>query len=418
MMLDSSSNSILLDVGSTIIKYFRIDASDQIIDGGYFPRDYRKVVGDQVMSILSEDILWDANRDKLRICSSANGGLSVGIIGLTERFSAAWASRAVLNAGANVRWSIDLKDPKIILIPVDILVIAGGVCNSPVENQITWLREIKTLPLNFETVIFAGNNSLIDVVKSIWPNAYVTKNILGEDLRWQGDGLVDLLQNAYLNDLVLQKGISKLQQYSETPILPTPAIVQESYKKVINGNSSLHFSPPFILIDIGGATTDIYYGGELVSEGQGRNPLSSINRHVFTHLGITASRDSLIFELSNSNYLGDFLRAIDEESAERRYLSLREGHVDWMTPKILAEACCFLALNACASGLPSGHKIELRRVSSIVVTGGASQICQITTLEKIFRASGAQNACAYLDKGYEIWMEGMLQLEPILKKGI
>lgn len=419
IMMESPSNTIVLDVGSTIIKYFRIDPQGRISDGGYFPREYDQVVGDQVLSILKKAILWDPNRDKLRICSSANGGLTVGIVGLTARFSASWASRAALNAGANVRWAVDLNSwslsPK---TPVDILIIAGGMCNSPIENQLRWLNEVKTLPITYEAVVFAGNNSLSEIARKIWPNISISENVLGEDLSWQGECLAQLLRNAYLNDLVHKKGILGLQAHSEIAILPTPAVVQESYQIILNGNSRLHFLPPLLLIDVGGATTDIFYGSELISENSSNNPLPSINRHVFTHLGISTSRNSLIFELSNSEYLGDFLRAIDEKCAERNYLALREGITDWITPKILAEACCFLALKACTSGLYGGHQIEPGRISSIVITGGASQICNAKTLEKIFRICGVKNAGVHVDENYQIWMDGMLQINPIAIKGL
>ena len=84
--------------------------------------------------------------------------------------------------------------------------------------------------------------------------------------------------------------------------------------------------------------------------------------------------------------------------------------MDWLNDQILAEACCFLALNEASQGLMGGHKINLSLVSSIVITGGASQICCEERLKKIFTAGGAKNAHAILDKEYWVWTEGMRKI--------
>jgi len=36
---------VLMDIGSTIIKYFRFDDEGRITDGGYFLRDFDRMVG-------------------------------------------------------------------------------------------------------------------------------------------------------------------------------------------------------------------------------------------------------------------------------------------------------------------------------------------------------------------------------------
>jgi uncharacterized protein (TIGR01319 family) len=399
---------VLIDIGSTIIKYFRLTLDGEFIDAGYFNRDYELLVGEQVSNILKNELRSDDDRDHIRICSSANGGLTVGIIGYTYRFSANWAAKAAFNSGANVRWAIDILHwTSSSATPVDILVIAGGAQGSPISSQLAWLDQLSRVPIKSDAVVFSGNTALHQAVGKLWPKAIFTDNVLGEDLCWQGQSLVTVLREAYLNDLVLHKGISGLQALSEVPILPTPAVVQDSYKAILYGQTHLHLPVPLLLIDIGGATTDVFYGSELIANEQGNEPRPPINRYVFTYLGVSASRDSLIERLSLSEHLGDFLRALDPTEAEYRYLAIREGVADFLTAEFLADACFFLALNQCADGLPGGHRIELERVAAIAITGGASQICDTERLERILRHFGMSHASIYVDKNYRIWIEGM-----------
>ena len=405
---ENFKNNILIDLGSTTIKYFRFDSSGNLSDSGYFNRDYNKIIGDQAAKILDEEIGYNPDNDIIKICSSANGGLKTGIIGYTDRFSTKWAKKSALNSGANVLWSSSLDSiNNNSLDSVDVLIIAGGANNSQISKQILWLQSIKDVTINYETIIFSGNKLLHSTARKLWSNIVFSSNILGEDLCWSGEDLVKILREAYLSDLVNKKGISNIQAFSKSPIIPTPAVVQKSFKAVIDLKTNFNFSAPLLMLDIGGATTDLFFGSELFQDNGGLNPKPSTNRYVYTDLGVFASRDALINKLSLSNRLGNFLRALDPSLAEKKYLSLRENDIEWITPDFLAEACFFLALDSCHDDTQEELSLNLRQVACILITGGASQLCDLDRLKRIADICGASNAKVILDDKYQIWMEGM-----------
>jgi uncharacterized protein (TIGR01319 family) len=414
---DGRPNRVFMDVGSTIIKYVRFDAAGAISDGGYFPRDYAQAVGAQAAAILTSELGWRPGHDAARICSSANGGLGVGVIGYTERFSARWAAKAAFNSGANVRWATTTQDwPRTGAAAVDLLVLAGGAEHGPTARQEAWLDQAKALPVVADAVVFAGNTALAAAVRARWPGAIIAGNVAGDDLRWQGDALAVVLREAYLRDLVQSKGLGSLQSHSEVPIMPTPAVVQESFAAILRGETAIILPAPLLLLDIGGATTDVFYGGELIADDAGSRPQPPINRHVFTHLGVSASRATVLERLSLAERLGEFLRVIDPADADRRYHALREGDGSWATPELLAEACLFLALAECASGERTGHRLALERVAAVCITGGASQLCRVPRLERIVRLCGARDAVIRRDDDYRIWIEGMARLDPLARQ--
>lgn len=410
----AGSTNLLIDVGSTIIKFARINESGEIVERGFIPRNYDVIAGHQTESLVNNTLNWNSKNGAARICSSANGGLCVGVLGYTERYSGEWAAKAVLNSGANVNWLCTLENwgdaPR---SAVDILVIAGGADEAPELRQIKWLDELRGLPIKTDAVVFAGNSSLRSYVQLVWPGAIIADNVLGLDFAWRGDALSKILREAYLNDLVSRKGIGGLQALSEVPIMPTPAVVQLAYRALLNHESTFHFPTPMVIIDVGGATTDIFYGGELLDDSHSGQPRPAVNRHVFTNLGVFASRESLISAIVQHDRLGDFLRATGSSISEQRYLALREGETSWLTPETLAEACCFLALIGSANGAISGHRIKLGRAASVVVTGGASQICNVDRLEAVIHAAGATHAKCFLDVDYRLWVEGLLRLTPV-----
>jgi hypothetical protein len=417
MKINSISNMVFMDIGSTIIKYVRFSNSDKISDGGYFPRNYNIIVGDQVVDILFNQLGFDSNYDKIRICSSANGGLRVGVIGYTERFSSRWAERSVFNAGANAiwcttvpRWGDTSQDA------VDILVIAGGFDGSPIGNQVKWIKAIFGLSIIADSIIFTGNISLKDEVFKLWPNSVLASNIIGEDMSWLGDELTGLIRGSYLNDLVDKKGISGLQKYSEATVIPTPAVVEKAFSAIVKDETDFHVMTPLLLLDVGGATTDVFYGSELIAEECGNSPFPSINRFVFTNLGVFASRKSLLARLSFSDGLADFLRIIFPETYERHYISIREGNSDDMTEEILAYGCYYLALKSCGEGKIGNHRLELNKVSTLILTGGASQLCQFEILNRLAELCGMKQASIKVDKEYKVWIEGMKRLSNVKKR--
>ena len=120
--------TILIDVGSTVLKFFEFDIHAKLIKKQFFNRNYEQIVGAQVLALLAETLLDSADSPDIRICSSANGGLRVGIFALTDSYSINFASKAVNNAGSNVictsKYNFD--EGALPLDGLDILVLCGG----------------------------------------------------------------------------------------------------------------------------------------------------------------------------------------------------------------------------------------------------------------------------------------------------
>ena len=398
---------ILIDVGSTIIKFSRI-VDNQAHNHLFLDRNYKQLPEDQVIEELETKFQDFIHTEPIRICSSANGGVRVAVIGYTNKISTIWASRAAENSGANVFFSGTIENFQT-TENFDVLVIAGGVDNAPIKLQKKWIELISQRKFNCEKFIFSVNKLLHRHILEFWPEAILTKNILGENLKWQGEELCETLRNSYLGDLVLKKGIKKLVAYSEINIYPTPNIVQIAYEKILNGMINFPIPRPFLLIDIGGATTDVYYGGELISNLSNTTPRPGINRHVFSNIGVFASRNSLLENLRNSYRLDEFLfNTFEIDKSEKIHIDLLDRNFEDFNEEFLSYSAFFLSLFHSTNILSSGHSLNINLCKGIVLTGGASIKLRVEKLEKIISIFSTVKIRVVIDNDYSIWKFGLL----------
>ena len=218
------------------------------------------------------------------------------------------------------------------------------------------------------------------------------------------------IRNLYLDDLIDKEGISGLQRFSEVPIWPTPAVVNLAFEQIARDEMKLQFPVPCLVLDIGGATTDAHFSLELVEpDGTGRlSGFRSSNRHVFTDLGVFASRESTIQRLSANDGLLEFLGAIYGPDTSRVYMDFCEGTVD---EALLFNACFYLALDSLSRKDDNSPCLSISKLSSVVITGGGAQRVNAEVLSRITKlllpATRSAGIPVFLDQNYEIWVEGM-----------
>ncbi|MCH8062146.1 MAG: glutamate mutase L [Chloroflexi bacterium] len=407
---------IAIDIGSTIIKVVLLGGDLAISDYRFHDRDYSVQVSTQVSKLL-EEYAAQYPEASYRICSSANGGLRIGIVCLTERFSGKIARNLALAAGGNVVYLTTVDSAGTDLEPVDALVVVGGVDCAEVDNMKSRIEQFNPDDYRFRTLIYAGNSSLADDFLSRNPQAHVVGNPMGEGLDVANEELHHKIRDLYLDDLVDKEGVSKLQSYSDTPIRPTPSVVNTAFEGMSKNGWKLRFPSPSIVVDIGGATTDVHFGVEVLAEGDAGRTGSYLdsNRHVFTDLGVFTSRDSTLSRLADHDRLYDFYRTMNGQDASRAYAEFREGVFDDDLPFY---ACFFLAFDSLASvDDASSPSLNMSKISSVIITGGASKRVDAQRLSELTRlfldGKQATGTPVHLDAGYSLWVEGMIRL-PLL----
>lgn len=407
---------IAVDIGSTIVKVAEIGADDTLLGQTFHERDFDSGIAGQVESLLAPYELGHRSEEVL-ICSSANGGLRVGIVSLTELFSGAELRNQVLSAGANPVFlhPIDSQGEGKI---VDVLLVGGGIDCEETGPLALRLKRFEPGQYRFGALMYAGNEHAAEIVLEKHPAAVIVENPLSDSLRGGQSTVFSALRSAYLDDLVYKEGISELQKILPVAVLPTPEVVNRGLHRAVTGHSSVRIGGPCVLLDLGGSTTDLNYTVEIVrDDSMDRPPTgSSVARYVFTDLGVVASRDSTLLQMQSHAGMFEFLsRAMDSEP-RMIYQQIREGEYDGSS-ELLAYACVFLSLDRFAHGRGPGLPVaDLGKISRIVLTGGAARALDEEVVARVVDSvarDGNINPEITIDRAYKIWVDGITWPETV-----
>jgi hypothetical protein len=313
-------------------------------------------------------------------------------------------------AGANpvfVRDFDESGDPS----RVDVLLVGGGIDSrdaTPLERR---LRRFKTEDYRFGSLVYAGNAHLADIFVEMFPGCTVIANPIADELSSSTSSVFEALRRAYLDDLVYKEGVSELRRDLAHTIRPTPEVVNSGFQRAVLNRSNILTAGPCVLLDIGGATTDLHYTVEIVRDDSEIRPsttVASVARYVFTDLGIVASRDSLLLQMRGHPRLFEFLGAVLPADVREVYGSLREGEYQ-PSPALLSYGCLFLGLDRFSQGRGPGlPAADLGRVAHIILTGGAAQALAEDTVKRVVNLLVPDgNAAIMIDRRYQIWVDGI-----------
>lgn len=385
---------LLIDIGST---YFKVSTSESIEQ--HF-RDFNKQILDDLTHKCGDTVQRFEAQD-IHICSSANGGLSTLIIGLTHSYSLKYATNIAYNAGINIIESIVFQDIETYSIPsdlLDVVIIVGGIDSNGglFDERLDGYLE----KLNYSNVVYVGNEKdAVDIASRV-ERLVVLPNIIDDRLHIVEKHLKEYLTNLYQQDIEGKEDIKDLYEITGNQIFPTPYVVNKSLPLL---HTSFSVTDPFILLDIGGATTDVHYSKDLVSDNivteQGHD------RIVFKKLGVFKSRQSLIFTAENNEFSYELLMHL--KVTENIY----NEHSEKAT-KILMQLAIFLVLSKMSHYRPAYVTLKLLAMNSIVFTGGITKVLSVDDIEDVVAffyrkiLNSDHKPVTVLDSNYDIWTLG------------
>jgi len=400
--VSKNNEHLLIDIGST---YFKMSTSDKIEQ--HF-RDFNKEILDDLVHKCGEKL---ARFDKgdIYICSSANGGLSTLIVGITNSFSLKYATNIAFNSGINIIDTILYQDIEEYSIPsdlIDVVIVVGGInTHGNIFDDSLYNYVAK---LNYSNLVFVGTQQDAAAVKENVDNVVVLPNIIDDRLHIVEEHLKEYLTNLYQQDIEGKEDIKHLYDITDNQIFSTPYVVNKALP-MIDANFSV--ADPFILLDIGGATTDVHYSKDLVSDNIVTE--NEYDRIVFKKLGVYKSKQSLIFAAQNNEFVYELLmhlkvtENIFEEQSEK-------------ATKILMQLAIFLVLCKMSHYRSSYINLKLLAINSIVFTGGITKVLAVEDIENIVTffykkiLTSDHNPATILDLNYDIWTLGAKEQESCL----
>lgn len=326
---------LAIDFGSTYTKLTAIDLDNEVILAT--AKDITTVEDDIMIGFnkafnkLKIEINKKINFDEINFvnktaCSSAAGGLKMVAIGLVPELTAEAAKKAALGAGARVikTYAYELNSRELEEIKntaLDIILLAGGTDGGNKECIIHNAKMLAEFKVKIPVVV-AGNKAATDEIENILKEAeidcYITENVMPFINKLNVEPSREEIRKVFMNKIVEAKGMKKAEEFIKGILMPTPAAVLKASEILATGTDEEEGLGDLIVVDIGGATTDIHS----IAKGEPTKPSIMIKgleepyakRTVEGDLGMRYSTIALL-EASGTrkirNYLHDSLKQID-----------------------------------------------------------------------------------------------------------
>ncbi|WP_309496668.1 glutamate mutase L [Sulfurovum sp.] len=392
-------NKLQIDIGST---YFKTSANGTI--NQHF-RNFDTTIYEDLHDKCA-NLLKNYKKEEVSICSSANGGLSTLIIGITSLFSLKYATNIAFNSGINIIDTILYSTIEKAVVPtdvIDVVIVVGGIDGVKAkfdDKLITYLKAV-----DYQNIVYVGNEQNHDFLNDKLDDLTVLKNIIGDKLQVQEEELKEYLTHLYQSDITGKEDIKKLYEITSNQIYSTPYIVNNALPKL---GTLFDVADPFLVIDVGGATTDIHYSTDLVDN---KNIMTSsgYDRLVFKKLGVFKSRESLVFGAKNNEFVYELL---DHLNVNEHIL---DEHSDEATV-VLMQLAIFLVLYQVSKSHHEYVTLKLEILNSIVLTGGISKVLSDEDIDKIIGffykkiLNFTETPNVITDRNYEIWTLGIREI--------
>ncbi|ASS74117.1 MutL protein [Tumebacillus algifaecis] len=260
---------LCIDFGSTYTKLTAIDLQGEQILGtskGLTTVEDGIMVGFEKALASLTALIGPVEFTEKLACSSAAGGLKMVAVGLVPELTAEAAKRAALGAGARVLgvYSYELTKSdlaEIKAVEPDLLLLAGGTDGGNrdciLHNARMIAEHVPGVP-----VVVAGNKNARDDIEAVFDQQGIyyklVPNVMPRLNELQVEPAREAIRGIFMEKIVEAKGLAQVEELVGGILMPTPAAVLAAAQVLSDGTDRSVGIGPLIVVDIGGATTDIH----------------------------------------------------------------------------------------------------------------------------------------------------------------
>jgi uncharacterized protein (TIGR01319 family) len=205
----------------------------------------------------------------MRACSSAAGGLRIVVVGLVPGLTVAAANTAALGAGGKIVGTFGFKLAAEDVAEIerqkpDVVLLTGGTdggdTRTILHNAAVLARSRLSVPF-----VVAGNSSATAEIGALFASAgkeaSCVANIMPATNKVRAQPVQEEIRRLFMQRIIQGKGIDKFK--SQVPVLlPTPMAVLNAAILGSQGHAGKSGCGDLLLVDVGGATTDVHSIGD------------------------------------------------------------------------------------------------------------------------------------------------------------
>ena len=281
------SLAILIDFGSTFTKVVAVDLSNaRVLGRSQAPStvltDVREGLLQALVTLNERHALFDRTPKDLNVIegkvvlasSSAAGGLRIVVVGNVPGLTVEAANQAALGAGAKVVGStaFKLSEPALQVIEracPDMMLLTGGTDGGDTATILHNARMLAQSPLSVPIVV-SGNKAaaaeVCEVLTSEGKEIRLTDNVMPKTGTLAVELAREEIRKLFMERITQAKGLDALGGLISV-VLPTPMAVLEGVRLGADGVDGESGWGDMLVVDVGGATTDVHSIGYGQSSG-------------------------------------------------------------------------------------------------------------------------------------------------------
>ena len=322
---------LLVDFGSTFTKVTAIDLSRAKVVGR---AQARSTVDHDVCDGLIEALaalhrstgVFERRPENLdcldgvfvRACSSAAGGLRIVVVGNVPGLTVEAGNAAALGAGGKLVGAFGFRlQPDSVAAVVnakpDLILLAGGTdggdTHAILHNAHALAASSITAP-----VIVAGNRAVAakarDILAASGHEVTLVDNVMPEAGQLSPEAAREEIRRVFAEHITRAKGLDRLKD--RLPVVrPTPMAVYEAALLGARGRPGQPGLGDLLIVDVGGATTDVHSIGEGISQKSGMTvptglPEPFAKRTVEGDLGVRWNAPTILQRVGARGFLAQF----------------------------------------------------------------------------------------------------------------
>ncbi|MDF9867101.1 uncharacterized protein (TIGR01319 family) [Bacilli bacterium PM5-3] len=262
---------LLVDFGSTNTKLTVVDIENEEI-----------ILTSKSITTIEDDIMKGFNdayeqiADKVKEynisfvdklgCSSAAGGLKMVAIGLVPELTSEAAKRASLGAGAKIlkTYSYELEDDDVVEmldLKPEIILLSGGTDGGNKETIIKNASVLAKFDIKIPIIIACNKNAQPEIAKifdEVGFDYHRSENVMPSINVLNVENVRNIIREVFMKNIVYAKGLDNAIKYVGDVLMPTPAAVLNAAQLLSKGTELEDGLGDLVVVDIGGATTDIH----------------------------------------------------------------------------------------------------------------------------------------------------------------
>jgi uncharacterized protein (TIGR01319 family) len=350
--------------------------------------------------------------------SSAGGGLRVAAVGLVEDLTAAAARQAALNAGARVGAVLagSLSEGQLDELRAarpEIILFAGGTDGGQAELVLENARRLASADLAAHFVVACNSQvaeEAAELLRAAGAPAEVAGNVMPELGKIEIDSARRAILRAFLDHVIGGKGLSASPDFERMVRMPTPEAVLEAAQLLSRGTESLPGLGDMLVLDVGGATTDVHSTRvvEMATPGI-EDPLLPpplTLRTVEGDLGLRSGAAGVLD--ADSPWIGTESEL--DETAIRQAVSLRSKDAKWIPESSEEARLDYLIAVGCAT-----HALR-RHCGTMLLTRGEkgppTLVRNGPDLREVERVFGTGGVFAHRNDGHQVLRRALERRAP------